>query len=41
MLAVVLYLIVQPRVDRRDPKLRAAPQTSAEITLNFELEDEL
>jgi hypothetical protein len=35
MLAVVLFLIVQSRLDGRDPKLRAAPLTTAETYLPF------
>jgi hypothetical protein len=35
MLAVLLFLVVQSRFDGRDPKLRAAPLTTAETYLPF------
>ena len=35
MLAVLLFLVVQSRLDGRDPKLRAAPLTTAETYLPF------
>jgi hypothetical protein len=35
MLAVILFLLVQSRLDGRDPKLRAAPLTTAETYLAF------
>ena len=35
MLAVVLFLVVQSRLDGRDPKLRAAPMTTADTYLPF------
>jgi hypothetical protein len=41
MLAVLLFLFIQSEVDRRDPKLRAAPRTVAETVIPFEEEDEL
>jgi hypothetical protein len=41
MLAVLLFLAIQARLDRRDPKLRAAPQTRAETILPFEDETQL
>jgi hypothetical protein len=41
MVAVVLYLLGQWRIDLRDPKLRSAPQTAAETVLPFEDEDTL
>lgn len=41
MLAVLLFLIVQGRVDRRDPKLRAAPMTFLDTMVRFTEEDEL
>jgi len=41
MVLVVIFLVVQPRVDRMDPKLRAAPTTAAESLLGFEDEDVL
>jgi hypothetical protein len=41
MLAVLLFLIVQGRVDRRDPKLRAAPMTFLDTMVRFREEDDL
>jgi hypothetical protein len=41
MAAVALYLVAQWRVDLRDPKLRAAPQTTAESVVPFEEEERL
>jgi hypothetical protein len=41
MLAVLLFLLVQRRLDDRDPKLRAAPRSTAEALLEFEDEDRL
>jgi hypothetical protein len=41
MLAVLLFLIVQGRVDRRDPKLRAAPMTFLDTMVRFTEEDDL
>jgi hypothetical protein len=38
-IAVLLYLVVQDQVDRRDPKLRAAPRTNAETLIRFEPEE--
>jgi hypothetical protein len=38
-LVVLLYLIAQDQVDRRDPKLRVAPQHAAETFIRFESED--
>jgi hypothetical protein len=40
-LAVLLFLVVQDQVDRRDPKLRAAPQHAAETLIGFKPEYEL
>ena len=40
-LAVLGYLLIQGHVDRRDPKLRIAPQHVVETLLPFKLEDEL
>lgn len=40
-LAVILYLVVQGQIDRRDPKLRLAPQNVIERVLRFQTEDEL
>jgi hypothetical protein len=39
-LAVLLFLVAQDRVDRRDPKLRIAPQNAADTFLRFEGEDQ-
>jgi hypothetical protein len=41
MIAVVLFLLGQSRLDGRDPKLRAAPLTAAETLLVFRDEDSL
>ena len=41
MILVVLFLVIQPRVDRMDPKLRAAPISTAESMLGFVEEDAL
>jgi hypothetical protein len=41
MLAVLLFLAIQARLDRRDPKLRNAPRTTAETFLPFEDEAQL
>jgi hypothetical protein len=35
MLAVLLFLIVQSRIDNRDPKLRSAPLTEADTLLPY------
>lgn len=40
-MAVLGYIVVQGRVDRRDPKLRMAPFTSVETIIRFEREDQL
>jgi hypothetical protein len=40
-LAVFCFLLIQNRVDRRDPKLRIAPQHVIETLLTFRTEDEL
>ncbi len=40
-LAVCLFLLIQNHVDRRDPKLRIAPQHVIETLLTFRTEDEL
>lgn len=39
MLAVLLFLVVQSRIDHRDPKLRAAPLTASETVLPYADED--
>lgn len=41
MIAVLLFLLIQSRLDGRDPKLRAAPLTTSETILPFRDEDEL
>jgi uncharacterized paraquat-inducible protein A len=41
MIAVLLFLLVQSRLDGRDPKLRAAPLTASETILPFRDEDQL
>jgi hypothetical protein len=41
MAFVLLFLLAQSAVDRRDPKLRAASRTPAETVLGFEDEDRL
>jgi hypothetical protein len=38
MLLVLFFLVVQPRMDGRDPKLRAAPRTATETFVPFEEE---
>jgi hypothetical protein len=35
MLAVLIFLLIQGRLDERDPKLRRAPLTTAETTVLF------
>ena len=40
-MAVVGYIVAQGRIDRRDPKLRLAPQNSTETIIRFEREDQL
>jgi hypothetical protein len=37
--AVLLFLVVQDQVDRRDPKLRAAPQRQSDTFIHFEPEE--
>jgi hypothetical protein len=39
--AVLVFLIVQGHVDRRDPKLRIAPQNAGETFVTFKGEDQL
>jgi hypothetical protein len=41
MVAVLLFLLVQSRLDGRDPKLRKAPLTASETVLAFRDEDQL
>ena len=40
-LAVLIFLVVQDQVDRRDPKLRVAPQHTADTFVRFEPEEAL
>lgn len=40
-LAVLLYLVVQDQVDRRDPKLRLAPPHQTDTLIQFEAEEQL
>jgi hypothetical protein len=40
-LAVLVFLVIQEQVDRRDPKLRMAPQHVAETFVHFKAEDQL
>jgi hypothetical protein len=40
-LAVLAFLVVQGRLDSRDPKLRLAPQNTVESTVEFKEEDQL
>lgn len=40
-IAVLLFLVVQDQVDRRDPKLRAAPRNVNETLIRFEPEEGL
>lgn len=40
-LGVLAFLVVQHRVDRRDPKLRLAPQNVVETLVQFQGEDQL
>ena len=37
--AVLLFVVVQDQVDRRDPKLRAAPEHQSDTFIRFEPED--
>jgi len=41
MMAVLLFLIVQDRIDRRDPKLQAAPRTFLDTIVRFKEEEDL
>jgi hypothetical protein len=41
MAVVLFFLVIQPRLDGRDPKLRAAPRTSNESLVLFEEEGSL
>jgi hypothetical protein len=40
-LAVLGFLLIQGYVDRRDPKLRMAPQTSLDTIMQFKTEEQL
>lgn len=40
-IAVLLFIVAQDQVDRRDPKLRAAPQHQADTLIRFEAEEQL
>jgi hypothetical protein len=41
MLIVLFFLVVQPRMDGRDPKLRNAPRSTGENLVQFEEEGAL
>ena len=41
MLLVAIFMIVQARVDHRDPKLRLAPQTAFDTVVRFSDEEAL
>jgi hypothetical protein len=38
MVIVLFFLVIQPRIDGRDPKLRNAPRTTSETLVPFEEE---
>jgi hypothetical protein len=38
-IAVLVFLVVQDQIDRRDPKLRAAPQHQNDTLIRFEPEE--
>jgi tetrahydromethanopterin S-methyltransferase subunit D len=40
-LAVLVFLLIQGHIDRRDPKLRMAPQNVVETFVKFQGEDQL
>ena len=40
-IAVLLFLVVQDQVDRRDPKLRTAPRHQNDTLIRFEPEEQL
>ena len=40
-IAVLLFLVVQDQVDRRDPKLRTAPRHQNDTFIRFEPEEQL
>jgi hypothetical protein len=39
-IAVLVFLVVQDQVDRRDPKLRVAPRDQREAFIRFEAEEQ-
>ena len=39
-IAVLVFLVVQHQVDRRDPKLRVAPRNQSEAFIRFEPEEQ-
>ena len=39
--AVLGFLLIQGHIDRRDPKLRMAPQTTSETVVQFKMEEQL
>jgi hypothetical protein len=41
MVATLLFLVAQSRLDHRDPKLRAAPRSGAETVVPFTEESQL
>lgn len=41
MVAVILFVVVQDQVDRRDPKLRSAPRNVFDTVVRFKEEHEL
>ena len=40
-LAVLMFLVIQDQIDRRDPKLRAAPQHATDTFIRFKPEEQL
>ncbi len=40
-IAVLVFLVAQDQVDRRDPKLRAAPERMTDALIRFEPEEQL
>jgi hypothetical protein len=41
MIAVLTFLLVQGFLDARDPKLRKAPRSKADVVLQFQEEEHL
>jgi hypothetical protein len=41
MIAVLLFLLAQGFLDRRDPKLRKAPRSTADVVIEFKEEERL